>query len=872
MQNTRVRWDDEARVLVNGSDPDWDPLSWELEWSGSNGFSKQESIPGPLTWIDPSINVEETGLRKLETLRLTATVSDPHGLSDTDHIDLEIINAPPEITNITTDKAQYLMTDTGNVSITAEDLDGDELYWTYEWEGNGVTGSGDAGPTNDLNFAVDLNEAQMLPGQEVRANVVVSDRDGGTDSATVVLPVVDINNEIDEIGSLEVWFNAVDAQDPNMEINDPPVINMLGLSRAIAEPGQNVNITGQATDPENMDLTWSWHWEGRNVDQTGTSSGNNISLPNMNTSTSAVPEQDVYTFTATVNDGFLTSEVASIELPIDIITPPVIEDISLPNRIVRGRNFTMTGDGRDPKGDDNLLDWSVTASHPVSDTSTRTFVDQEKFSTNYGTHSNNAHANIDVVLTNEHGLTDTARVGIETYDPIVFDLNRDGQIDLVGGAMAEKTITLPAGEWKITTGKEGDKSSRYVINDVNFGNGVHDSSTQVDTDVHATARWKLGIEQMDTESDWESIDIHDVSPLQDNGQGQEVTTISAGGLELVATRVESHGYDDDGLGVNSVEGDMVLFDLDPNKSSWSDASEDLRPGMANNTVIPRHPGGRVVYDSGQEETIPESGVWMEDPSKGDRAKIYNTAGEWVAEWVNGEPATYYYGVREDREMTQWLAGNGDGMLVWDHNGNGIIDDSTELMSEFDKDGNVAFADGYEKIAHYFDHNQDGVVRDGEMDGLMLWVDDGDAKTEAGELRSLQEYGIMYINIPQNGEWSSTVGTLGLNSVVQLGFMAVLTRSPTDTEFNTHFGKLNTGQSIQDFIGELLASEEYETNILPQGLDKVIFDINKNLLHQLPSDSDVAEGVSEFNAGREAEYIITIMNDPSVIARFENDNA
>ena len=39
-------------------------------------------------------------------------------------------------------------------------------------------------------------------------------------------------------------------------------------------------------------------------------------------------------------------------------------------------------------------------------------------------------------------------------------------------------------------------------------------------------------------------------------------------------------------------------------------------------------------------------------------------------------------------------------------------------------------------------------------------------------------------------------------------------------------RLNTGQSIQDFIGELLASEEYEANILPQGLDKVIFDINK----------------------------------------------
>ena len=34
---------------------------------------------------------------------------------------------------------------------------------------------------------------------------------------------------------------------------------------------------------------------------------------------------------------------------------------------------------------------------------------------------------------------------------------------------------------------------------------------------------------------------------------------------------------------------------------------------------------------------------------------------------------------------------------------------------------------------------------------------------------------------------------------------------------------------------------------------------------------MSEEISEFNAGREAEYIITIIDDPSVIARFEDDN-
>ena len=98
-----------------------------------------------------------------------------------------------------------------------------------------------------------------------------------------------------------------------------------------------------------------------------------------------------------------------------------------------------------------------------------------------------------------------------------------------------------------------------------------------------------------------------------------------------------------------------------------------------------------------------------------------------------------------------MAGNGDGILVWDHNGNGIIDDNTELMSEYNVSGKAVFANGFEKLAHYFDVDNDGVIREQEFQGLRLWVDDGDAKTEEGELQTLQQHGITEIIVPVEGD-------------------------------------------------------------------------------------------------------------------------
>ena len=164
-----------------------------------------------------------------------------------------------------------------------------------------------------MTIEVDLNEGcKTLPGEEVFGFVEVDDKVMELDSENFALPVVDIVNQVDEIGRMEVWFTNGDSQDTNIDVNDPPQIDMLRLDRTAVVPGQDVDITGQASDPENMDLTWSWSWTGRNVEETGTASGNNISLPDMITSDGAIPDQDTYVFTAKVNDGMLDSKEESL--------------------------------------------------------------------------------------------------------------------------------------------------------------------------------------------------------------------------------------------------------------------------------------------------------------------------------------------------------------------------------------------------------------------------------------------------------------------------------------------------------------------------------------------------------------------------------
>lgn len=100
------------------------------------------------------------------------------------------------------------------------------------------------------------------------------------------------------------------------------------------------------------------------------------------------------------------------------------------------------------------------------------------------------------------------------------------------------------------------------------------------------------------------------------------------------------------------------------------------------------------------------------------------------------------------ERTGWVSPD-DGLLVRDLNGNGIIDDGTELFGSATHLPNGALAlNGFAALAA-LDSNGDGRVdsSDSAFSELKIWRDlNGDGKTDAGELMALADVGVSALNV------------------------------------------------------------------------------------------------------------------------------
>ena len=201
------------------------------------------------------------------------------------------------------------------------------------------------------------------------------------------------------------------------------------------------------------------------------------------------------------------------------------------------------------------------------------------------------------------------------FDPLIFDLNNDGKVEIQGAeAAGDNANFLPAGLWDITVLKaaEGD---RFLISDSNIGNGEHNAIIGQQLSINSGGRWGLAL----TSQSQEKAKVTMTS--EDRG------TIQAGGLELRLVMTSDGGYARDGKGVVSSGGERVLFDLNPESSSWEFQSWTFRPGLN----APAAKGGQAIYDSGQTESI--GSKWTEDSSKGNSAKIYSASKEWIGEWI-----------------------------------------------------------------------------------------------------------------------------------------------------------------------------------------------------------------------------------------------
>ena len=151
-----------------------------------------------------------------------------------------------------------------------------------------------------------------------------------------------------------------------------------------------------------------------------------------------------------------------------------------------------------------------------------------------------------------------------------------------------------------------------------------------------------------------------------------------------------------------------------------------------------------------------------------------------------------------QNRTAWLDGE-DGFLVRDRNGNGRIDDISEMFGG-------RFSGGYDALAA-FDSNADGVIdnRDAVWAELKIWRDlDQDGVTDAGELSSLADVNIASFSLTHDGDaavtpqgnhiLSSGVVSFADGSTSRM-YEAVFDASAVDTRYAGETGKPAWASSI-----------------------------------------------------------------------------
>lgn len=100
------------------------------------------------------------------------------------------------------------------------------------------------------------------------------------------------------------------------------------------------------------------------------------------------------------------------------------------------------------------------------------------------------------------------------------------------------------------------------------------------------------------------------------------------------------------------------------------------------------------------------------------------------------------------ERTAWTGAN-DGVLVWDKHGDGVVHDSSQYA--FTQYGGSTDLQG---LAARFDTNHDGVfdANDKEFSQFAVWRDaNQNGLSDAGEVRSLADWGITSIGLTSDGQ-------------------------------------------------------------------------------------------------------------------------
>jgi len=243
-----------------------------------------------------------------------------NGESDTVLITVDLPNNPPSAEAGLSQSVELGSSATFSAA-NSSDIDGDDL--TYSWQvlsspsgSNVITTSEDV----SINITPDLIGAYTL-------EVTVSD---GEDSATD-----------------SVVLNAE-------EFNLTPIANA-GTDQSVIV-GTPITLNGSASSDGNQDpLTYTW-----TVSSAPQASEAELSNSNLSQPTFISDVVGTYTFSLTVSDGVLTSEVDTVELIVSRLNTAPLADAGRDQNIFIGDEVTLDGsNSSDAEGDDLTYNWTI---------------------------------------------------------------------------------------------------------------------------------------------------------------------------------------------------------------------------------------------------------------------------------------------------------------------------------------------------------------------------------------------------------------------------------------------------------------------------------------------------------------------------------
>jgi Ca2+-binding RTX toxin-like protein len=328
----------------------------------------------------------------------------------------------------------------------------------------------------------------------------------------------------------------------------------------------------------------------------------------------------------------------------------------------------------------------------------------------------------------------------QSAPPVVIDLDGDG-VELISYDQSTVSFDMDSDAIADKTGWVGADDGLLALD--RNGNGVIDDISEISfmNDLQGAVTDGEGLRAYDSNQDG-FLDVDDARfsdfriwrDANQNGisEAEELKTLSEQGITAINLTLTPTGQSPGGAD-NTTFATLDVYHADETITKAGDVFFTFDPSNAGTGLA-----APIVFD-------------LDGDGKGlvamsDSATRFDMNGDGVA------------------DRTGWIE-QGDALLVLDRNGNGTVDDISEISYVGDKEGAKTDLEGLAA----FDSNGDGVLNgeDQRFVEFKLWSDtNANGKTDAGELLSLAEAGVSSINL--QGVATGETAKAGANIVYNKG--------------------------------------------------------------------------------------------------------